>query len=232
MIAKDTDVEIEQQVCSELRWELGTGAQEIGINVKSGLVTLTGSVASYASRVAAREAAHRVLGVLDVADEIRVKIPSTTVRSDADIARAVRSALEWDVLVPDDRITSTVSDGLVTLEGTVETLTERNDAEVAVRRLAGVLGVHNRITVVPVKLEPAEVQEKIEEALERRAIREAERLNVSVEDGVVTLSGPVQSWDEKRAIMGAVSHAPGVKRVNDQLWFVFGQRDKTKAARR
>ena len=217
MIAKRTDQEIREGVSSELHWELGLGAEEVGINVNSGLVTLTGTIGSYASKLAAQEAAHRVDGVLDVANEILVRVPSASRRSEAEIARAVRSALEWDVLVPDELITSTVSDGFVTLEGSVKTLTERNDAEAAIRRLAGVLGVRNKITVVPPRIDPEGLQSKIEEALERRAIREAERIKVTVEDGTVTVSGPVQSWDEKLAIIGLVSHAPGVSRVNDEL---------------
>jgi len=138
-------------------------------------------------------------------------------RTDAEIARAVRNSLEWDVMVPDDKITSTVSDGFVTLRGSVEVLRERNEAETAVRRLAGVRGVHNEILVSPPKVDAEDLQFKLERALERRAMREANRIGVRVHDGHVTLLGRVQSWDEKRAIVGLVSHAPGVKFVEDLL---------------
>ncbi|HYL97546.1 MAG TPA: BON domain-containing protein [Blastocatellia bacterium] len=216
MIKRD-DRQIEQELIAEFDWDIGAAARGIGVRVDSGLVTLSGTVASYATKLAAQDAAHRIKGVLDVANDIEVMVPSKNTKSDADIARAVRSALEWDALVPDDRITSTISAGFVILGGTVETITERSDAEDAVRRLSGVRGVRNEIIVLPVKIEADDIQSKIEGALERRAAREAERIKVDVEDGKVTLSGRVQSWDERRAIVGLVGHAPGVRRLVDHL---------------
>jgi osmotically-inducible protein OsmY len=167
--------------------------------------------------MAAQEAALRVRGVTDVANELHVRLTPPNERTDAEIARAVRSALEWDLMVPDDRITTTVCDGLVTLLGSVDSLATRNEAESAVRRLAGIRGVNNQIEVVPSTVEPKDLQLKIVEALARRAIREADRIGVRVYDGRVTLSGEVQSWEEKRAIIGLVSHAPGVRAVSDHL---------------
>jgi osmotically-inducible protein OsmY len=209
--------EIEGEIVSELNWELGFTPEEIGVIVQAGFVTLTGTVGSYAAKMAAQEAALRVRGVTDVANELHVKLTPPNERTDAEIVRAVRSALEWDVLVPDDRISTTVCDGLVTLLGSVDSLATRNEAESAVRRLAGIRGVNNQIEVLPPTIERKDLQLKIVEALARRAIREADRIGVRVHDGRVTLSGEVQSWDEKRAIIGLVGHAPGVRVVSDHL---------------
>jgi osmotically-inducible protein OsmY len=217
MTAIRGDHEVEGEIGSELKWELGFTAEEIGVKVHAGLVTLTGTVGSYAAKMAAQEAALRVRGVTDVANELHVRLTPPNERTDAEIVRAVRSALEWDVLVPDDRITTTVCDGLVTLLGAVDSLATRNEAESAVRRLAGIRGVNNQIEVLPPTIEPRDLQLKIVEALARRAIREADRIGVAVHEGRVTLSGEVQSWDEKRAIIGLVSHAPGVRVVSDHL---------------
>jgi osmotically-inducible protein OsmY len=183
--------------------------------------TLTGAVASYAGKLAAQDAAHRVTGVLDVANDLRVEIPVSLGRTDTEIAQAVRHALEWDVLVPDTRITSTVTDGWVTLEGSVDRLREHADAERAVWRLQGVRGVTNTIVVRPSTVKEERVREVIEEALERHAEREAgreaERIQVQVSDGVVTLTGRIHSHAEKHAVMWAVSHAPGVHAVAEHL---------------
>ncbi|HEY7491971.1 MAG TPA: BON domain-containing protein [Candidatus Tectomicrobia bacterium] len=150
-----------------------------------------------------------------------MKIPGSEGRTDTEIAQAVRQALAWDVLVPDTRITSTVTDGWVTLEGSVDRLRERDDAERAIRYLQGVHGVRNKLVVRPSTVQPGRVREVIEDALERcaerAAAREAERIQVQVSDGVVTLTGHVHSYAEKRAVMGAVSHAPGVHTVTDHL---------------
>jgi osmotically-inducible protein OsmY len=212
-----SDEQIKQEVLRELRWDTRVEETEVGVTVDRGVVTLTGAVSSYAKKLAAQEAAHRVSGVLDVANDIEVKVPGSLVRTDTEIARAVRRAFEWDALVPGERIRSTVSNGWVTLEGSVDTLSQREDAERAVRYLLGVTGVHNQLAISPPPVQPEEVREVIEEALERRAEREAERIQVRVEDGAVTLSGRVRSYAEKRAILGAVSHAPGVETVSDDL---------------
>ncbi|WP_218082754.1 BON domain-containing protein [Anthocerotibacter panamensis] len=216
-MVKKNDAQIHQEVLQELKWDTRIGETEVGVEVDLGVVTLTGTVDSYAKKLAALESAHRVAGVLDVANDIEVKIPGSLGRTDTDIAQAVRNALEWDVLVPADNIHSTVADGWVMLEGTVNLLREQEDAEQAVRNLSGVRGVINNLVISPSPLGAIEVKEVIEGALERRADREADRILVAVHNGTVTLSGRVGSWPEKRAILGAVSHAPGVQRVEDHL---------------
>jgi osmotically-inducible protein OsmY len=212
-----TDAEIQQDVLRELKWDSRVEETDVGVEVDEGVVTLTGTVGSWAKRVAAAEAAHRVHGVLDVANDIVVKVPGSAGRTDTEIAHAVRTALEWDVFVPEKRIQSTVSDGVVTLKGEVDSLRQREDAERAVRNLAGVRGVANLIEVKPPRVAPQEVQRSIEKALERQAEREAQRITVAVRDSRVTLSGNVRSWAEKEAAIGAARGTAGVRDVEDHL---------------
>lgn len=141
------DARVQFEVIEELKWDTRVDEARVGVQVDGGVVTLTGRVDTYAMKLAAQEAAHRVAGVLDVANEIEVKTADGTARDDVDIARAVRMALEWDVLLPADRIRSTVAGGWVTLQGEVDLWRERADAEHAVLRLHGVRGVSNDITV-------------------------------------------------------------------------------------
>ena len=213
---KKSDGEIKNQVLRELKWDSRIGWSKVGVEVMQGVVTLTGVVSSYAQKLAAQEAAHRISGVLDVANDIEVK-PDTLVRSDAEIALAVRHVLLWDALVPDERIKSTVSEGWVTLEGDVDFWHQRQDAEQTVLRLEGVIGVTNQIKVAPRRVDPMELREEIECALEQRADRQAERLRIEVHDGAVELFGRVHSWQEKRAVIGSISHAPGVTAIRDHL---------------
>jgi osmotically-inducible protein OsmY len=179
------------------------------------VVTLTGIVPSYGQKIAAQNAAHRVSGVLDLVNELIVKSPHKY--GDAEIARAVRQALEWDVLVPEEQIQATVSDGWVKLEGQVNSLQQSDDAQRAVLNLAGVAGVINALRIESPKINPDDLRKSIEEALERRAEREAERLRIDVKDGEIDLYGRVHSWRERRAVVGSISHAPGVKKINDKL---------------
>jgi osmotically-inducible protein OsmY len=212
-----SDPQIQQDVLRELKWDPRVEETEVGVEVDRGVVTLTGTVSGWAKKVAAEEAAHRVYGVLDVANDIVVKTPGGMPLTDTEIAQAVRRALEWDVFVPEERITSTVSNGWVTLAGTVDLWSDRESAERAIRNLQGVRGVTNTMTVTPSKVSSLDVRTAIEEALERRAEREAKKIQVYVTEGTVRLTGTVQSWQEKEAVASAARFTPGVRSVDNQL---------------
>ena len=215
--AARSDGEIRQDVLREIQWDSRMDRVEIGVEVNNGVVTLTGTVDVERERLAAREAASRVIGVLTVTDEIQVRSPEGLKRTDDDIARTVRLTLEWDPFLPDRKIRSAVSEGWVTLAGEVATPREKEDAERVVRVLAGVQGVHNHLTVAATRVDPLFLRQSIEDALELQAEREAERISVNVEGDTVTLEGKVRTWPEKNSVLGTVSHAPGVHEVKDRL---------------
>lgn len=143
-----TDSQLKTDVTRELAWDIHVDEAAIGVSVHHGIVTLTGSVDSWSEKHAAEDAAHRVAGVLDVANEIEIRPSWSGRRSDADIAEAVRGALTWNRFLPGQQILSTVADhGTVTLTGTVRTLAQRDIAERVIRNLAGVRYVVNQITI-------------------------------------------------------------------------------------
>jgi osmotically-inducible protein OsmY len=214
---KKSDSQIHHDVLEELKWDSRVDETEVGVQVNGGVVTLTGTVTSWAKRVAAQEAARRVIGVLDVANDTKVNVPGGLARTDTEIAQAVRQTLEWDVFVPNEKITSTVTDGWVTLEGPIESWSQRDAAERAVRNLSGVKMVVNKIIVKPAQPMTGDVRKAIEEALERRAEREARNIGVDVRDGTVTLTGPVHSWAERQSVLAAARFTPGVRAVEDRL---------------
>jgi osmotically-inducible protein OsmY len=213
-----SDEEIQRSVLDELKWDGRVLVTHVGVEVNEGVVTLTGFVDSYAKRLAAQEAAHRVVGVLDVANDIQIRVPESLGRTDTKIAQAIRHALEWNVFVPQERVHSTVTNGLVTLTGTVDRWAQSDEAHRAVSKLSGVMGVINNIQVLPLERPaPEKVRQTIEQVLARRAEREAERIIVTVSNGEVTLSGLVQSLQEKRTVVESAWNAPGVTGVRDQL---------------
>jgi len=191
-----TDTQLQHDVLAELEWEPSIEASQIGVTAKDGVVAITGSVASYAAKIRAERVAKRVYGVKAVANDIGVKIPGSSQRSDADIAAAALSALKWDTTVPEDRIKVTVRNGWITLEGQVDWGYQKETSERVVRNLTGVIGLTSQITVKS-RVKPGEVKNKIEAAFKRSAELDARRVGVDAHDGKVVLHGNVHSWAEK-----------------------------------
>jgi osmotically-inducible protein OsmY len=144
-----TDMKLKYDVMDELNWEPAVNAAEIGVAVKNGVVTLTGTVDYYPQRLESEYAALRVPGVKALVNGVRIRPPGSNLLTDADVALAVSLALERDANVPDDRIQIMVEDGWVTLKGDVEWRNQKTAADTALRDLKGVKGVINEIDVNP-----------------------------------------------------------------------------------
>jgi osmotically-inducible protein OsmY len=212
-----SDNDIQQDVRDEIKWDARTTASDIGVTVKDGVVSLSGTTGHFIQKTAAEEAAQRVAGVRAVANEIKVKFFDFSFkRNDQDIAEAALNALRWEYQVPEKNIKVSVSDGAVTLRGHVEWAYQREAACDCVRSLHGVTDVINEIDIKP-SLHPSDIKARIEAAFRRSADADSKAISVSVSGNRVTLSGNVHSMAEKDDAGWSALCAPGVSTVDNNL---------------
>lgn len=211
-----SDQELKDDVEQELLWDPALDARNITASVLNRVVTLEGSVKSCAQKVAVQKAVQRVAGSRAVVLDLVVRAPSPLRHSDEDLAAAILSNLQWQEGLPENTIRVIVEHGCVTLTGTVDYGYQRQAAEVLVTKMRGVVGVANQIEV---RTDPvaADVSKQIAEALQRRSRKESNGISVDVHDGVVRLTGVVDSLLEKRVASGVAWSTKGVRWVVDQL---------------
>jgi osmotically-inducible protein OsmY len=209
-----SDTELERDVKEELRWNPDLDVTDIAVSAHKGAVTLTGFVRSYADKYEAESATKRVAGVIAVANDIEVRIPTIHHRPDPDIARDAAAAIKSYLPISYERIKA--KDGWVTLEGEVEWQYQQQAAETAVRALQGVKGITNLIKIRP-RAQPQDIKRKIQEAFRRNAEVGANQIIIEANGSEVVLKGKVRSWAEREEAERVAWRAPGVTKVEDHI---------------
>ena len=174
-------------------------------------------MSSYAAKLAAAHAAKRVAGVKGVADEIAVRLPDSSRRTDDEIAAAAAKSIDWIITVPTGAVTVMVRDGWLTLKGVVEWAHQKNAAEEAVQRLTGVKGINNLIIIKPKQPTPSDVSTAIKAAFERHALLDAQKITVETSGSKVVLRGTLGSCLEREEAERAARSAPGVAEVENHI---------------
>lgn len=210
------DSTLKQDILDELEFQPEIDANDIGVTVENGVVTLTGHVPNYSQKLAVERAVGRLKGVKGIAQEIEVRYAGTHGTSDDEIAQRAVNTIKWNTMVPDDKVQVKVQDGWVTLTGALDWNYEKIGAEHAVRDLKGVRGVVNLIELRQ-RVLPKDVKKHIVSALHRNAAMEAEAIRVDVAGNKVTLAGKVKTWADREIAEEAAWATSGVTAVEDRL---------------
>lgn len=212
-----TDSEIQKDVISELTYEPLINSAEIGVSVKNGIVTLSGSVDSYLKKITVENAAKRVEGVKAIAEDMLVKYTDSLIKSDTEVADAILKALKWHSALKEEKIKVQVENGVVTLEGQVEWEFQKRSAILQIENIVGIKKIKNNIMVKTASVAPKELKQKIKAALHRSATVDSENIHIDAIDHKVILTGKVRSLAEKNDAEDAVWQAQGINIVENKL---------------
>lgn len=210
------EVSLAQQVAHEIDRDPSLDACQIQVESDHGVIVLRGTVPHPSARASAEQAARHVAGVRDVANDLVCTPHGTDDRSDAEIAAAVRDALEADARVPHERITTSVTGGVVTLAGRLDRWCESRAAESVAASVVEPRSVVNDLEVEEC-VAPKDVYAAIVDALTRHVVAEADALTIGTFRGTVTIAGEVASSAEKQVLLAAARAVPGVKAVESRV---------------
>ncbi|MBD3272009.1 MAG: BON domain-containing protein, partial [Elusimicrobia bacterium] len=192
-----TDTEIEQAVKDALLYDIRTLSYEINVESEDGEVTLSGDVDNLQAKKAAEHDARNTIGVFRVVNNIKVR--PDTYFADTEIADRVRTALSWDPIVERYQITVSVRNGKAYLYGMVDNFAEKNQAEEVASNVMGIIDVENNISVSPyisTWKSDDQIRADVESQLFWSMYVDSDDIRVRVDNGVVTLSGDVTTWNE------------------------------------
>jgi osmotically-inducible protein OsmY len=212
--------ELMTNVTDELFWDPKIDSSSIAVAADDGRVTLRGTVGSFREKREAKKAAQRVKGVVEVKNELKVRLMTDDARSDADLRGDVLQALILDTLVP-ETIDVSVNDGEVALEGTAEFKFQRDEAVDVAGNIRGVVDVWDEVAIVGPPPVAGDVKTAITKAFDRNARLDADALSVETSNGTVTVQGTVRSWAEHDDAIDAAWAAPGVRDVHDRILVLY-----------
>lgn len=211
-----TDTQIQNDVMAELSWDASIQAQQIGVGIQDGIVTLNGEVSSLAEKRSAEVAALRVAGVKALVVELEVRLPDSHQKTDLEIARTAEQVLNWSTQRALHKLVVVVEKGWVTLTGQVTWNYQRRLARSMVRGLIGVRGVTDLVELKPL-VSLSDVKSQINNALQRHTMLGNSNIEIAAHEDAVMLKGHVQSLAEHAMVLDSVWSTPGVRTIVDQL---------------
>ena len=181
------------------------------MKAKNGMVTLSGTVETITEKALAEHLVESTYGVKGVVNNLMVRPP---VSKDDEIRKAVEEALRTTPALEKQDVQVDVSQGVVTLKGSVDTLAQSLAAESAAKKIRGVVDVVNMLKVVETPRPDREIERDVVLYLQASPLVNLDDLDVSVKDGVVKLKGKIDNLTYKYVIASDLEKIRGVRRVD------------------
>lgn len=210
---------IKRDVVDQLYWDQRVDSSDIKVSVDDNTITLSGVVSSFTEKKQAATDAWSIEGVSEVNNEIRVEYPSSlTIPTDEEIKENIETTLLLNLELDSSEIKISVRNGIVTLEGTVDSFWKKNKTEDVISDLLGVIDIVNKLTIVPTKtFTDQEIAEDILNSIERNYRADVNKINVKVEKGEIFLSGKLSDWNSYQTVLNIAENTKGVINVEDNI---------------
>ena len=214
-----SDEQIKKDIVDQLYWDQSVDASDVTVEVSEGSVTLNGTVPSFNTGRAAYIDACIIPGVISVNNELKIELPPALPEvTDEKIKERVENIFSWMEDIDVQNVTVSVNTGNVTLNGYVDSYWKKIRAEDTVKDLRGVVGVENALSVIPTEnISDKIIAYDIMSALKRRGNIDVNLVDVTVDDGAVTLSGTLPDWSDVIDVEQIARLTAGVKHVINDL---------------
>jgi osmotically-inducible protein OsmY len=239
-----SDEQVKDAIQHVFTYDPRVNSSQIEVEINNGVVTLRGTVDNLnAKRVAAMDA-HNTVGVADVINRIKVS-PAEEI-DEEELAKRIKEAIERNPFLDRHEITVSVVDGIAYLYGDVDSYYEKAEADEVTSQVSGVINVKNNLKVAdkhaPYVYNPyvddgglfdynwynyepyetlmrsdAKIKSEVMDEMWWSPFVDATELDISINGGVVTLTGKVDSWVEYNAAEKNAMEVPGVRRVVNHL---------------
>jgi len=211
--------EIKRDVVDQLYWDQRVDSSDIKVSVDDNTITLSGVVSSFTEKKQAATDAWSIEGVSEVNNEIRVEYPSSlTIPTDEEIKENIETTLLLNLELDSSEIKISVRNGIVTLQGTVDSFWKKNKTEDVISDLLGVIDIINKLTIIPTKtFSDQKIAEDILNSLERHYKIDIDDIDVKVERGRVSLTGKVTDWDSYQLLLNTAKNTKGVIDLKEDI---------------
>ncbi len=213
----ENDEAISQAVFNSLKTDPRLNQRRLpDVSVADGIVTLAGSVGSYREKLIIQEKAELVPGVKAVVGDIAVELPPGTETRDQELAESACQALSLNSTIPSQRLELEVEGDWVTINGTVDWLHEKEEAESTVAKIKGVKGITNNIIVTEENTH-SNVTGEIERAFQHVAAHHAAEIHAKIKGKTAVLTGTARAYLEKVIAEEVLRDEFGMKEVDNQI---------------